>query len=104
MTEAMEITKDRVLKALMPIVDPDLGFNIIDLGLVYEVHIDDGRVDVDMTMTSIDFSEGESLYETVEKTVSRIEGVREAAVNPISDPPWSANRINPKIRSELGVC
>ena len=104
MTEQIEVTKDRVIEALLPIVDPDLGFNIVDLGLIYDVHIDDGHVGVDMTLTSMDFAEGESLYERVEKTVSQIEGVKGAAVNPVADPPWSSDRIDPKIRSELGVC
>ena len=93
------VTKDRVLEALSPIVDPELGFNIIDLGLVYDVHINGGHVDVDMTFTL----EGQSLYDAVKTTVSQMEGVKGAEVNLISDPPWSEDRINPEIRSELGV-
>ena len=100
MTKEVELTKDRVLAALSPIVDPELGFNIVDLGLVYDVHIDDGHIGIDMTFTL----EGQSLYEAVKEMVSQIEGVKGAEVNLISDPPWSEDRINPKIRSELGVC
>ena len=54
----------------------------------------------DMTFTV----EGQVLYDAVEETVSRLEGVDEATVNVVADPPWSIDRINPKIRSELVAC
>jgi metal-sulfur cluster biosynthetic enzyme len=104
MIEQNELTKEQVLEALTPIVDPDLGFNIIDLGLVYDIHIENGHVDVDMVLTDADSGTGENLYERVEKTVSQMDGVKQAAVNQVSDPPWTEDRINPRIRPELGIC
>ncbi len=97
MKRRKKITKDKVLEVISPIIDPELGFSIVALGLVYDVHIDGGEVAVDMTHTQ----EGQVLYDAVETRLRQMEGVSSAEVHLISDPPWSSERIDPGIRTEL---
>lgn len=100
MKQSNRITKKKVLEVISSIVDPDLGFGIVALGLVYDVHVHRGEVVVDMTYTQ----EGQVLYDAVEETLRHLDGVSSARVHLISDPPWSAERIDPRIRPELGAC
>jgi len=96
-------TREKVLKALSPVVDPELGFSIIDLGLIYDVRIQEHRVEVDMTFTSMGCPQGDLLYDAVQKSVSDVAGVEDTVVNIVWDPPWSGDRVDPEIRFALGL-
>jgi metal-sulfur cluster biosynthetic enzyme len=97
------VTRERVFDALRPIIDPDLGMSIIDLGLIYDVRLDGDTVEIDMTLTSMGCPAGAYLHETVRQCVEKLAGVREAAVNLVWDPPWSEERIEPELRFALGL-
>ena len=96
-------TKETVMNALTPVIDPELGFSIIELGLIYDVRTDGGRVEVDMTFTSMGCPQGDLLYDMVKKGVSAVAGVDETVVNIVWDPPWSGDRVDPEIRFALGL-
>lgn len=92
-----------VLEKLKPIVDPDLGVSIVDLGLIYEIRIGNDDIEIDMTLTSMGCPAGEFLYETVQQTVKKIDGVNHVSVNLVWDPPWSMDRVEPELRFSLGI-
>ncbi|HVE77675.1 MAG TPA: iron-sulfur cluster assembly protein [Gemmatimonadaceae bacterium] len=95
------MTAELVKLALRKVKDPDINLNIIDLGLVYDVRVAGGRVDVDMSLTSPACPSGPQLMTEAEERVREL-GVDEVSVNLVWDPPWTPERIEPRVRAYLG--
>jgi FeS assembly SUF system protein len=92
-----------VVKVLKNVFDPEIPVNIYDLGLIYEVDVDDDRkVIVTMTLTAPNCPLADELLEEVHDKVGSIEGVKEAAVNLTFDPPWDKSRMSEEAMLELG--
>ena len=89
----MTIDRERVTQALRDVLDPELGISVVDLGLVYDVQIDGGRVGVTMTLTTQGCPLQDSIREWARQAVQRIPGVEEVAVAITFDPPWTPDRI-----------
>jgi len=86
-----------ILETLRQVVDPEIDCNIVDLGLVYGVAINGGRVSVQMTLTTQGCPMHESIAEGVRMALLNLEGVEDADVEVVWDPPW-----HPSMMSELG--
>ncbi len=98
------LTKEQILDELKKIQDPELGYNIVDLGLVYRAEPkDDGTVEVDITLTSPGCPMGAQIYGDVMERVGKLPGVKDVQVNIVWDPPWSVDKVKAEIREELGV-
>jgi len=98
----MGITETAVRDALRRVIDPELGINIVDLGLVYGVEIDDSRVRVVMTMTSPACPLGDYLKELVESMVKwRVPGVQEVEIALVWEPPWNAEMMSADAKRQL---
>ena len=95
-------TVDQVKMALRRVKDPDLQLNIIDLGLVYDISVDDRSVKVDMSLTSPACPSGPQLMGDAERAVKNVPGVQEVTVNLVWSPMWSPDRIEPRVRAYLG--
>ena len=95
-------TVDQVKMALRRVKDPDLQLNIIDLGLVYDIAVDDRSVKVDMSLTSPACPSGPQLMGDAERAVKNVPGVQEVTVNLVWSPMWSPERIEPRVRAYLG--
>lgn len=95
-------TVDQVKMALRRVKDPELNLNIIDLGLVYDIAVDDRAVRVDMSLTSPGCPSGPQIMGDVERAARAIPGVRDVAVNLVWSPMWSPERIEPRVRAYLG--
>jgi metal-sulfur cluster biosynthetic enzyme len=95
-------TVDQVKIALRRVKDPDLQLNIIDLGLVYDVSVDDRSVKVDMSLTSPACPSGPQLMGDAERAVKNVPGVKDVVVNLVWSPMWSPERIEPRVRAYLG--
>ncbi|MDD9147294.1 MULTISPECIES: metal-sulfur cluster assembly factor [unclassified Sporolactobacillus] len=96
--------KDRVLEALEDVIDPELGVDIVNLGLVYGVDIDDdNNVLVTMTLTFMGCPLSASLSYDVKRTLAEIEGIKEVEVNFVWDPPWTKERMSRYARIALGL-
>ncbi|MFL5560464.1 MAG: metal-sulfur cluster assembly factor [Gemmatimonadaceae bacterium] len=95
-------TVDQVKMALRRVKDPDLNLNIIDLGLVYEIAVDDRAVKVDMSLTSPACPSGPQLMGDAERAARAIPGVADVTVNLVWSPLWSPDRIEPRVRAYLG--
>ena len=95
-------TVDQVKMALRRVKDPELNLNIIDLGLVYDIAVDDRQVRIDMSLTSHGCPSGPQIMGDVERAARAIPGVSDVAVNLVWSPMWSPDRIEPRVRAYLG--
>lgn len=94
---------DAVLEALRHVIDPEIGINVVDLGLVYETAWREGDVRVAMTMTTPACPLGESLTEEAAAAVRRyVAGVKSVSVELVWQPPWQPSMMSPAAREQLG--
>lgn len=99
-----ELIKEAVILALKGVYDPEIPVNIYDLGLIYEVDInDEGHVDVKMTLTTPGCPVAQTFPGTVEQAVNQVEGVSDCTVELVWEPPWSQERMTEAARLELGI-
>jgi metal-sulfur cluster biosynthetic enzyme len=96
------ITPDLVKVALRRVKDPEINLNIIDLGLVYDIVVDGRDVRVDMSLTSPGCPSGPEIMGDAERAVQSVEGVGTATINLVWSPPWTPDRIEPRVRAYLG--
>ena len=97
------ITEDQVKSVLRRVKDPELNLNILDLGLIYSIRVDGTKVSVDMSLTSPGCPSGPEIMQEAEQQIRAMPGVEEVAVNLVWTPFWTADRIEPRIRSYLGM-
>ena len=97
------VTEDQVRKALRKVKDPELNLDLVVLGLIYEIAIDGGVVDVTMSLTSPACPVAGQILDQAREAVEAIEGVERANVELTFSPPWTPERIPPMIRSALGM-
>lgn len=97
------VTEEQVREALRGVLDPELGVNVVDLGLVYGVAVEGGRVRVRMTLTAPGCPLHELLPAWVREAVARLEGVEEVAVEVVWSPPWTPERMSAAAREMLGL-
>jgi metal-sulfur cluster biosynthetic enzyme len=90
-------------KALRAVKDPELGLNIIDIGLIYDVAVSDvGLAQVRMTLTSPGCPAGTEIMDDVKRTLADLDGVTGVEVELVWDPYWTPERMDPRIRAFLG--
>ena len=100
----MSDLRERVIEAIRECYDPEIPVNIYDLGLVYEVNLDDaGAARVVMTLTSPACPVAETLPPEVEHRVASVDGVASASVDVVWDPPWGPERMSEAARLELDI-
>ncbi len=98
----MAITAEAAREALRGVKDPELDLNIVDLGLVYDVEIDDGEVRVKMTLTSPGCPAGPMITNDAYRVLRALPGVRDADIEIVWEPYWTPERIEPKLRAMMG--
>ena len=90
------VTSEQVLAAISNCFDPEIrGVNLVDLGLIYDVNVNEEHVDVTMTLTTPGCGMSRQIAEDVKSQVAMVEGISDVAVTIVWDPPW-----NPKMMSE----
>lgn len=96
-------TRTRVVEALRNVIDPELGVNVLDLGLVYDVALNGDDVRIDLTMTSPACPLGDVLVADVEQTVRRlVPAAARVEVRLVWEPPWTPERMSDAARRQLG--
>ncbi|WP_456366602.1 metal-sulfur cluster assembly factor [Thermococcus sp.] len=102
--EKVELTKDLVLEKLKEVVDPEVGVDVVNLGLIYELEIrPDNTVYVKMTMTTPGCPLTMWILRAVEDKILEIPGVKDAEIELTFDPPWTPDRISPEYKKRLGL-
>lgn len=99
----MPPTKEQVLEALKEVYDPEIPFNIVDLGLVYGCEVQDGNVKVTMTLTFPGCGMGSYIANNAREKIMELDGVEDANVEMVFEPPWTPDKISDEIRAELGI-
>ena len=97
------VTEEAVRTALRKVKDPELNLSVVDLGLVYEVAVDEGEVHVQMTLTSPGCPSGPEILGDAQRAVEAIDGVKTVDVELVWSPYWTPERIDPKVRAYLGL-
>lgn len=95
--------ENKIVDVLKTIYDPEIPVDIFELGLIYEVRIEnEGDVNIDMTLTSPNCPVAETMPKEVEEKVQAIEGVKTAKVHIVFDPPWDKDMMSEEAKLELG--
>ena len=88
-------TEDEIREAMKQVEDPELGVNVVDLGLLYGVSVDEhGKVILDMTLTSMGCPLTEQILGDSQKAVYPLDGVQSVDINWVWDPPWSPEAMS----------
>ena len=99
----MAVTEKDVKKALKTVKDPELGLDLVVLGLVYDVEVHDADVKATISLTSPMCPVAGEIVENAKNAILEMDGVEGAEVELTFDPPWTPERISPLIRSSLGL-
>jgi metal-sulfur cluster biosynthetic enzyme len=99
----MAVTEKDIQEALKTVKDPELGLNLVVLGLVYDVEVEEGHVHARISLTSPMCPVAEQIVENAREAILGVEGVETAEVQLTFSPPWTPERISPLIRSSLGL-
>mgnify|MGYP005654801457 FL=1 len=97
------ITEDSIIIALKTVYDPEIPVDIYELGLIYDIKIQDKNVHVIMTLTSPNCPVAESLPVEVQETVRSVEGVADATVELTFEPPFTSDMMSEEAKFELGM-
>jgi metal-sulfur cluster biosynthetic enzyme len=95
-------TVEDVTDALREVIDPELGLDFVELGLIYEVEVQDGNVSVTYTLTSPGCPIGPQVSEQIEEFVSELEGVQDVQSTMTFTPPWTPERMSEDAKFALG--
>ena len=101
--DASALTQETVRAALRDVIDPELGFNIVDLGLVYDLAIEGGVVDVRMTMTTPGCPAQDYIVRGVERRLAQHDDITGVFVNVVWDPPWSPDLMSAMAKAHFRI-
>jgi metal-sulfur cluster biosynthetic enzyme len=98
-----KVTQEQVYTALRKCMDPEIPVNVVDLGLIYNIKVnEENKVDIEMTMTTRGCPLHDTLVSDVKRYVGKINGVGDVNVSIVWDPPWSLDKMEPSVREQLG--
>jgi Predicted metal-sulfur cluster biosynthetic enzyme len=98
------LTRDRVLEALKQVFDPELGINIVDLGLVYDVQVaDGGDVDVQYSLTTMGCPIGPMIEDQMRAFLAPLDGIGEVRPELVFRPAWSPELMSEEAKAALGI-
>ncbi|MBR1387085.1 MAG: DUF59 domain-containing protein [Alloprevotella sp.] len=96
--------EERIVEVLKTVYDPEMPFDIYNLGLIYRIDLhDDGNLEIDMTLTSPTCPASEFIVEDVRQKVSTVEGVKEAQINLVFEPEWDREMMSEETKLDLGL-
>lgn len=98
------VTEEVVVEALREVYDPELNYNIYDLGLVYDINIkNEGEVRILMTLTTPACPIGPMVTEQIQEALGLFPGVKDVGVEFTFDPPWSPDKMTDEAKADLGI-
>ncbi len=96
------LNEETVRTVLRQVKDPELDMSIIDLGLVYDVEVDEGDVHIKMTLTSPGCPAGPMITNDAYKVLKALDGVKDVNIDIVWEPYWTPEKIDPKVRALMG--
>jgi metal-sulfur cluster biosynthetic enzyme len=97
------VTKEQVYEVLETCYDPEIPVNIVDLGLVYDVAVNEGKVAVKMTLTAPGCGMGGMIASQAQQKILTLPEVEDATVDLVWDPPWDPSMMSQEARQKLGI-
>ncbi|MCY4653895.1 MAG: metal-sulfur cluster assembly factor [Dehalococcoidia bacterium] len=97
------LTRDEVYEALKDVYDPEIPVNVVDLGLIYGVEVEEGNVDVTMTLTFAGCGMGPYIAQQAEWRIAEMDNVEDVNVELTFDPPWTPDMITEDGKKLLGL-
>lgn len=98
------VTKDEIITVLKDCYDPEIPINIWDLGLVYDINVlEDGNVGIKMTLTAPGCMMGGMIAEEVKSKIKAMNGVKDAKVDLVWEPPWSPDKMSEEAKAQMGI-
>jgi metal-sulfur cluster biosynthetic enzyme len=94
--------RDEVMEALRQVDDPELGINIVDLGLVYDVSIEGDTVHIEYTLTTMGCPIGPLIEQQIKQLIEPIEGINEVDAEMVLTPPWTPDKMSEEAKAALG--
>jgi metal-sulfur cluster biosynthetic enzyme len=95
--------RDRVREALKQVNDPELGINVVDLGLIYDVSIEGDTVHVEYTLTTMGCPIGPMIEEQIRQVIEPIEGIENVDAEMTLTPPWTPDKMSEEAKAALGM-
>ena len=103
MAETATVTREDVYEALREVYDPEIPVNVVDLGLVYDVKVEEGDVSVTMTLTFAGCGMGPYIAQQAEWRLAELENVEDVNVDMVYEPPWTPDMITEEGKKLLGL-
>lgn len=104
MNEELQKIQDQIVMMLRTVYDPEIPVNIFDLGMIYDIDIDDDfNVNIEMTFTSPSCPAADYILMDVQMKVESIKGVKSVNINLTFDPPWNKSMMSEEAMLELGL-
>ncbi|AJF60546.1 MAG: aromatic ring hydroxylating enzyme [archaeon GW2011_AR10] len=91
--------EEKIREKLKGIIDPELGLNIVDLGLIYELKVDNGKALIRMSLTTPACPYGPKILSDAKKAVENVPGVKEARVEITFNPPWNPSMASDEVKA-----
>jgi metal-sulfur cluster biosynthetic enzyme len=95
--------RDRVTEALRKVNDPELGINVVDLGLIYDVRIEGDTVHVEYTLTTMGCPIGPMIEAQIREVIEPIEGIDQVDAEMTMTPPWTPDKMSEEAKAALGM-
>jgi len=95
------VTKEQIIEAIKQVYDPEIPVNVVDLGFIYDIRIEGGKVEVDMTLTVPGCPMHRMITHQVEEAAKGVEGVDEVGVNLTFEPRWTVDNISEEGKEKL---
>ncbi|WP_010273272.1 metal-sulfur cluster assembly factor [Paenibacillus senegalensis] len=95
------MNEDKIWLALEEVIDPEIGINIVDLGLVYDIEIQDDRAKIEMTLTIPECPLADEITANVEEAAQKVEGISEVEVKLVWEPKWTPARMSEEALEEI---
>ena len=100
----MSDLKEDIIKEIKKIYDPEIPVNIYELGLIYNIKVnDDKKIDIEMTLTSPNCPVAESLPNMVKANIMKVAGVKDVDLKIVWDPPWTQDKMSEAAKLELNL-
>ena len=97
------VTKEEIVTVLKDCYDPEIPINIWDLGLVYDINIQEGNVGIKMTLTAPGCMMGGMIADDVKAKLKALNGVKDAKVDLVFDPPWTPDKMSEEAKAQMGI-
>jgi len=95
-------SRDEVMQVLRQVEDPELGMDVVDLGLVYEVEVEESKAKVTYSLTSMGCPAGPLIAQDIDGAVRQVEGIQDVELELTFDPPWTPDRMSDDAKFILG--